>query len=310
MPPSDPLFSVVIPAYNRSAVIGRTLGSLLKQTDPDFEAIVVDDGSQDSAALKRVIKDLNDPRFIYMWRENGGAGAARNTGTLAARGRFIAFLDSDDTFVPRKLEIMRSFVEDNEKLGFYAPTYVDRGSGKLWVRPDRAICADEDMGEYLFFHNQFIQTSTIVLPAGTARATLFDQSLRKGEDPDLCIRLHAAGVRFRMWPEPLSTWYDDTEVGRASRLTGYNDLSAWLERSRPLLTDRGVVGYQVSMLGYLEARSRPARVAGYLLRGLRTGMPVSVVARQALRSFLPRRLYRSLVDTFVRIRGQVLVASD
>lgn len=95
-------FSIVIPAYNRADTILPTLQSVQAQTFDDFECLIVDDGSKDGAALKQVVEGMNDPRFHYIHRENGGGGAARNTGIMAAKGDYIAFLDSDDFFSARE----------------------------------------------------------------------------------------------------------------------------------------------------------------------------------------------------------------
>jgi len=97
--------SVIIPVFNRARLIGTAVASVLKQTYPEFEIIVVDDGSKDSTA--QVMSDLarEDRRIRYLRHDsNRGAQAARNTGIRAARGDWIGFLDSDDQFLPHSLE--------------------------------------------------------------------------------------------------------------------------------------------------------------------------------------------------------------
>ncbi len=97
-----PVFSIVIPTYNRAKIISRAIQSILKQTFGEFELIIVDDGSTDGS--RAVIKQINDPRISYIWQENGGVSAARNAGVKSARGKYIAFLDSDDEVLPEWLE--------------------------------------------------------------------------------------------------------------------------------------------------------------------------------------------------------------
>jgi glycosyltransferase involved in cell wall biosynthesis len=97
----QPFISVVIPVYNQEAYIESTLQSVLRQSYPHFEVIVVDDGSTDSS-LKR-IKQLNDHRIRLIRQTNQGVSAARNNGFLAAKGEYIAFLDADDLWFPDKL---------------------------------------------------------------------------------------------------------------------------------------------------------------------------------------------------------------
>lgn len=99
---TPPMISVVIPAYNREQTIGYCLRSVIAQTYTDFEVVVVDDGSRDETAKK--VLEFDDPRIRLLLHDSSkGAQAARNTGIRAALGRWIAFLDSDDTWYPHKL---------------------------------------------------------------------------------------------------------------------------------------------------------------------------------------------------------------
>src|SRR5579871_5705467 len=107
---ASPLFSVIIPVYERAAVLGNALQSVLAQTCQDFEIVVVDDGSRDDP--KAVVDALHDPRIRLIRQENRGGGAARNRGLDEARGRFVALLDSDDVFLPHHLETMRGLLKD------------------------------------------------------------------------------------------------------------------------------------------------------------------------------------------------------
>jgi glycosyltransferase involved in cell wall biosynthesis len=101
---SVPQVSVVIPVHNRETLIGRAIDSVLRQTYTDFELLVVDDGSTDGT-VARVQAQTGDPRLrLLRHTTNRGAAAARNTAIMAARGEFIAFLDSDDEWLPDKLE--------------------------------------------------------------------------------------------------------------------------------------------------------------------------------------------------------------
>lgn len=95
------LVSVVIPTYNRERLIGAAIDSVLRQTYTEVEIIVVDDGSRDGT--RQVVEAYGNP-VRYVYKENGGVAAARNTGFRHARGEFIALLDSDDEWMPWKLE--------------------------------------------------------------------------------------------------------------------------------------------------------------------------------------------------------------
>src|SRR5205823_7692478 len=132
-----PLFSVVIPVFNRARTLPAALESVLAQTEQDFEILVIDDGSSDDPAA--VVAGFPDPRIRCVRQENCGAGAARNRGIDLARGRFIAFLDSDDRFLPHHLSSMRSMLENRKNTTAYAPMIVDRGAGISFVKPLRAL---------------------------------------------------------------------------------------------------------------------------------------------------------------------------
>ena len=95
------LVSVIIPCFNRADIVGETIGSVLAQSYAKFEVIVIDDGSTDNT--REVVSTFADRRIRYFYKANGGLSAARNSGLDAARGEFIAFLDSDDVWHRWKL---------------------------------------------------------------------------------------------------------------------------------------------------------------------------------------------------------------
>jgi glycosyltransferase involved in cell wall biosynthesis len=103
MSANDPLISVVIPAYNAAVYIGPTLETVFAQTFTNFEVIVVNDGSPDTAALESGLGPYRS-RIRYIRQENRGPSGARNTAIRDARGTYIAFLDSDDVWLAQHLE--------------------------------------------------------------------------------------------------------------------------------------------------------------------------------------------------------------
>jgi len=122
-----PLVSIIIPAYNAAPYIERTIRSVLDQSFTDFEVIVVDDGSTDPTAT--IVSTIVDPRVNLVRRANGGVSNARNTGIDLARGGIIGFLDADDAFEPKALEV---------KVKALAAPDVD------WVFSDLLVC-DADL---------------------------------------------------------------------------------------------------------------------------------------------------------------------
>jgi glycosyltransferase involved in cell wall biosynthesis len=115
---SDPTVSVVVPAYNAEAFLGRALDSILAQTFEDWEIVLVNDGSTDEteAVVNRYAQRIGR-RLRCFCQPNAGCGAARNRGIDAARGRFVAFLDADDEFLPRKLERQLGLFQARPDLG-------------------------------------------------------------------------------------------------------------------------------------------------------------------------------------------------
>ncbi|MBI4219431.1 MAG: glycosyltransferase [Chloroflexi bacterium] len=112
-----PLVSVIIPTFNRANLVERAVRSVLAQTVQDFEILVVDDASKDDT--ERVVRAIRDPRVTYTRHDrNRGPGAARNTGIAKARGEFLAFLDSDDEWLPSKLQRqLDAFAKGSRRLG-------------------------------------------------------------------------------------------------------------------------------------------------------------------------------------------------
>ena len=118
MKPANPTFTVVVPTYNRSALLARAVDSVLNQTWTDFELIVVDDASTDDTP--QVMAQFSDERLIYIRQpDNQGASAARNTGICRAKGQYVSFLDSDDELLPQFLEQTYRFFEScSGQIGF------------------------------------------------------------------------------------------------------------------------------------------------------------------------------------------------
>jgi teichuronic acid biosynthesis glycosyltransferase TuaG len=115
MDEKQPLVSIITPAYNASQYIEETISSVLKQTFRNWEMIIVDDCSTDNTREKTKALGAEDERIrLICLEENGGAAVARNRGLQLARGRYIAFLDSDDCWKPQKLEKQLSFMKEND----------------------------------------------------------------------------------------------------------------------------------------------------------------------------------------------------
>lgn len=122
--------SVIIPTYNRAQKVTRAVASVLYQTFPDYELIVVDDGSRDGTA--EALSPFPSRVLRLVHEENRGVSAARNTGILASRSPLIAFLDSDDYWLPEKLAAQAAFFRDH-------PEAVACQSREIWIRKGRRV---------------------------------------------------------------------------------------------------------------------------------------------------------------------------
>jgi glycosyltransferase involved in cell wall biosynthesis len=108
MTPSYPIFSIVIPTYNRAHLIAKTIESVLNQSFVEFEVMVIDDGSTDNT--EGVVKTFTDPRVSYHRKQNAERGAARNYGAAKANGLYVNFIDSDDLVYPNHLRVAHSLI--------------------------------------------------------------------------------------------------------------------------------------------------------------------------------------------------------
>lgn len=297
-----PRFSVVIPCYNRATTVLPTLKSVQDQTFSDFECIVVDDGSADGEDLAKVVAGLNDPRFRLIRRENGGGGAARNTGIESARGAWIAFLDSDDLFLPHKLESAYYFFKDAaDNDVFCSRIIVDRGNGVLTTKPMRRPNIDEAIDAYLMADRGFIQTSTIVLRTALARSIQFDESLPFSQDTDFCVRGWTKGAHFHMSEECLVVWMDRTTDGRVSSNSKISELETWLDKLRPEISDRAYWGYRGWRLAKLRRATSLFRALGdWLVAVSKLCYSPKLAATIFLQIILPAQVYRDFSDFAIR----------
>ncbi|WP_018131684.1 glycosyltransferase family 2 protein [Effusibacillus pohliae] len=205
-----PTISVVIPTYNRAAYVCQAIDSILNQTYRDFEILVVDDGSTDSTR-KQVAAFGDQVRYIH--QANRGPSAARNIGILHAKGEYIAFCDSDDRFLPEKLEKQLNYIRNHPNCRFLYSWYynVDQRGQITKLRKPRA-CKSREHLQYCLFTRKFtIRTSTVLVHKRCfKRAGLFNEKYWYSQDWDMWMRL-AAYYRGHCLQEPLAEYrqHDD-----------------------------------------------------------------------------------------------------
>jgi glycosyltransferase involved in cell wall biosynthesis len=268
---ASPLVSVVIPSFNRRELVFRALGSVFTQDVEPLEVIVVDDGSTDGTVEAIRGSAFGSKTVVLQLAVNGGPSAARNAGIERATGRYIAFLDSDDVWAQGKLRAqLREFdsATEPDHLVVFSQVHVLRPHEML-VRPKRGIVAAEPVADYLFANAGFIHQSAIMLPAVLAKTVRYDPRLRLHEDWDFMIRLERGGAVFRMIPQPLATWFDDADSGRASAPKPYRSLEI-LEQWRPVISERAYQGLRGRIAPQLRD-SEPLKALSYILTAWHRG---------------------------------------
>lgn len=199
---SQPLVSVVIPSYNYGQYVGQAVESALAQTYTNVEVIVVDDGSQDDTR-ERLSHYGNRIRYIY--QENQGLSAARNTGIREAQGDYVAFLDSDDAFHPRKLELQLAYLMKHPEVDLIATDMVSDEPIQWMEVADRPVPATLISLEAMAIKPRFAPSSVVAHKNCFAAVGSFDTALRSVEDREMWLRIAAQFTMARI-DLPL-TWY-------------------------------------------------------------------------------------------------------
>ncbi len=257
-----PTVSVVLPTYNRAHLLPRAIQSVLDQTYTDFELIVVDDGSADNTPT--VMEAYTDDRIRYIrYEPNRGANAARNIGIRAARAHFIAFQDSDDDWLPEKLEkCMDAWKETGPKVGVVYSgywKYMDAGGNRMFI-PFEWVKQREG-----WIHDELLRNNFVTTQAAVVRRECFDRSgywlegLPGKQEWELFLRI-SRDYQFKYINEPLLN-SRFTEGGISNNRTGiYRSVEQILEihhddfaRRPPILAEHYVrLGLQFGLSGEFE----------------------------------------------------------
>lgn len=199
--PSQPLVSVVMPTYNRADLLPRSIESILNQTYDHFEFIIVDDGSTDNSAALIHAYQAQDPRIIYLKNEkNQGISFSRNRGTDAARGKYVAIMDSDDYSEPERLAKSVAFLEKYPEMTVVNTIYYEMGreanGTNNWVPPKRL--------EIIFnFKNFFTNIAVFRTDFVRQHNIRYNEKLMSSEDYDFWKQIVLNGGKLGMINEPL-----------------------------------------------------------------------------------------------------------
>lgn len=196
-----PRVSVIMPAYNTAPLIAGSLASVFQQTFQDFEVIIVNDGSPDTPELERALApffEKHSDKIIYIRQENKRAAGARNTAILQAHGEFLAFLDSDDVWLPDHLSAQMKLFEQDPQLGLVYCNGLAVGNPDF-PREFMARCPSHGPADFqaLAVERCQIPVSTVVAKkTALVRAGLFDETLPRCDDYDMWLRAAFYGAKI------------------------------------------------------------------------------------------------------------------
>jgi len=232
-----PRVSVIIPSYNRAHVLERALDSVFAQTFTDFEVIVVDDASTDNTA--ELVAGIDDSRLRFLRHEtNQYAGGARNTGMAAAKGEYIAFLDSDDLWLPHKLREQVAQLDEagSDWVAGYTGALVNMKGGlneRSEYRPRHTgdVLRNYLLGEFTIWTPTFIFRRALLDEVGN-----FDPDLIRGEDIDFYLRILQKG-KLACLTEPAVELFIEVDKGVADTAAESDRL--FLEKNAALIDSLG-----------------------------------------------------------------------
>jgi glycosyltransferase involved in cell wall biosynthesis len=278
-----PRVSVVIPVYNVESLVGTTLQSVLQQTYLDFEVIVVDDGSTDGSL--EICQGFKDARIRIVSQKNRGLAGARNTGIRHAQGEYIAFLDSDDLWLPEKLAKHVAHLDASPAVGvsFSRSCFIDEAGTDLGIYQMPKLT--EITPGHLFCRNPIGNGSAVVIRRavleeiqfqdhlyGEMEDFYFDDTFRQSEDIECWLRI----VLQTQWkvegiPEALTLYRVNTGGLSANVLNQYATWERILAKTLTYRPDfvaqwgNRARAYQLRYLARRAARQRSPQMATQLL---------------------------------------------
>jgi Glycosyltransferases involved in cell wall biogenesis len=295
----EPLISVIIPLYNKEKSIARAINSVLKQTEQNFEIIVVNDGSTDHSAA--VVENLNaGDKLKLIHQENGGECAARNRGIKEAGTDLIAFLDADDEWLPEFLKTILALQAQFPDAEVYGSSYYrQKNNGNLGLPQSSFVFGEDWIGviqnffEVIYKNNPFCASSIAATKYILEKVGGFPLGVKYGGDIDTFIRLSLAG-KIAFINKPLVIIHVDAE-NRVTRLQ--HDPSEEFHQIKTVrrLLETGEIPEQLrqSALEYLvKVQLRLAR--NFLVFGNNTNAKKLIQSSKGTKKFISKWYWLSL----------------
>jgi glycosyltransferase involved in cell wall biosynthesis len=255
------IVSIIIPTRDRSQLVKRAITSVLKQTLQEIEVIVVIDGLD--TETQRELSQFYDRRLrIIQLPSSKGGAAARNAGVAKAKGRWIAFLDDDDEWLPEKLwlQLEKAMCSPYKLpiISCFLTTCTPKGD---FIYPRRLPQPSEPLSEYLLARNSIsfgeglIQTSTIFTEKKLLQQIPFQESLAKHQDWDWLLRvskLPEVGIEFVT--QPLAIWYRWEKRQSISSTNTWESSLAWIREHRHLVTHKAYSSFIITQVAPQAAK--------------------------------------------------------
>ncbi|MBW8909244.1 MAG: glycosyltransferase family 2 protein [Mesorhizobium sp.] len=287
-----PLITVITPTHNRRSQVVRAVESVLAQTLTRFEHIVVDDGSTDATAA--ALAEIRDPRLIYVGAKWRGANAARNAGIERARAPVVTFLDSDDVYLPDRLERTLAQFDRNPSLEVLISSFLSVKGGHSTKCINREGFLDKGtLQRALVSQTMFIAGSAITARHESLLAIGgYDSDVARMQDLELLLRFSQRGGAMLSEVIDWKKYHSENSISR--RRNGYVEAYANLIDKHPYIADRypDVPPYMITrqiIADVLKGRL-PAAFSGYHANRSSKALGYSVV--QLLRGYVAGRRWR------------------
>ncbi|MGX8011708.1 glycosyltransferase family 2 protein [Mesorhizobium sp. ORM8.1] len=299
---AGPLITVITPTHNRRSQVVRAVESVLAQTLTRFEHIVVDDGSTDGTAA--ALAEIRDPRLIYVGAKWRGANAARNAGIERARAPVVSFLDSDDVYLPDRLERTLAQFDRNPSLEVLISSFLSVKGGRSTKCINRQGFLDKGtLQRALVSQTMFIAGSAITARHESLLAIGgYDSDVARMQDLELLLRFSQRAGAMLSEDIDWKKYHSENSISR--RRNGYVEAYANLIDKHPYIADRypDVPPYMITRQIIADAlKGRlPEAFSGYLANRSSKALGYSVV--QLLRGYVAGRRWRR--DCHGEFRGK------
>jgi glycosyltransferase involved in cell wall biosynthesis len=304
---AHPAVSIIIPTYNRASLLGSAIHSVLNQTFPDFEVIVVDDCSSDDTAI--TVQGIDDQRVRYIRLDNNkGAAIARNRGIAVARGRYIAFQDSDSEWLPEKLDKQMKVIagSSSDVVIVYTGCWKVYGDRKTYLPYKRIRAREGNIHESLFWENFLDTPALLVKRECFDKVGMFDERLQRFQDWELCLRL-SRHYSFRLIDEPLYLTYYQADSISTNLEAAVNAVATIMDTNiSEISSDKKLQAHYYHLLGigHFEVGNKGIGRT-LMLKAVRTNPFNLKYCLSLLLTVLGSGYYRNLLEQYQNIKNRI-----